>query len=160
MKRLFIGVLLLCSVTASAQNFFWVDWETNNLINLRHDENKKEQAEKARKLGYFVFYPNKSVEVVKDTTYRQYDFLREKTIKFSYKGYNLLISYQNEPIRDDVASLFPKNCLTILYVKGGIRRKFCDYYLNGVVDEYHNDLYTAQREYEKILEIALSYFKE
>lgn len=124
MKKLFIAILILYSVTASAQNFFWVDWETNNLINLRHDKNKKEQAEKARKLGYFVFYPNNSVEVVKDTTYRQYDFLRERIVKFSYKGYNLLISYQNEPIRDDVASLFPKNCLTILYEKGVSKKSF------------------------------------
>lgn len=159
MKKLFIAILILCSVTASAQNFFWLIGESN-IMDIRYDESKKQEAKNARELGYFVFYPNKSVEVVKDTIYEKYDFLREKTIKFYHQGYSLLVTYQSEPIRDDVASLFPKDCLTILYEKGGIKKKFCDYYLDVFVDEYYNNIKVAQKEYEEILRIALSYFKE
>ncbi len=158
MKKLFIAILILCSVTASAQNFFWLIGEIN-IMDIRYDESKKQEAQNARELGYFVFYPNKSVEVVKDTIYEKYDFLREKTIKFSYKGYSFLITYQSEPARE-VMSLFSKDCLTILYEKGGIKKKFCDYYLDVFVDEYYNNIKVAQKEYEEIIGIALSYFKK
>lgn len=160
MKKLFIAILIVLGGTTTAQNFFWADWETNNLMNLSYEGNKIE-AQKARELGYFVLYgsPKKNVEVVKDTTYKEYDLLRERTIKFSYQGYNFLITYQMEPIYD-VISLFPKDCLTILYVKGGVQKKFCDYYLDGSVNEYYNNKHIAQKEYEEILGIALRYLKE
>lgn len=166
MKNLLTLLLLVLTVNvASSQNLFWFD--LNALAN-----NNIETSKVARLLSTNVICPKKPLIISGDTIYKEYNLI-EKFVVFEHGGYRFSIYYQWTP--SDGSIINNQDCLTIYYRPIGTDnpenlRKVCDYYVNGNWDEYKNGIYSymyeytwndpsKQKEYEKILGIALSYFK-